>query len=106
MLRVNHVLCSVIDELNTKHDAVHAASHCASLQGEGVPGLHPQVHSPPPGGDHMATAATGVGGEVSCLPKARSIQMQEYHSLLTGVITAQITECYQVDPGTGGGEQS
>ena len=105
-LRVNHVLCSVIDELNTKHDAAHVASQCVSLKGEGVPGLQPLVHCPPPGGLHCATAVTGVVGGVSCLPKSRSIQMQVYISLPTGVITALITECYQVDPGMGGGEHS
>ena len=51
-------------ELDTKHDVVHVASHCVSLQGEVVPGPHPLVHRPPPGGAHMATAATAVVGLV------------------------------------------
>ena len=84
----------------------HAASHCVSLQGEGVPGLQPQVHCPPPGGDHLATAATVVVGVVSCLIQARSILVNIDIGVFTGVITALITECYQVDTGTGDGEHS
>ena len=38
--------------------------------------------------------------------KSHAIQMQVYISLLTGVMAAPKTECYQVDPGTGGGEHS
>ena len=86
---------------------VHVASHCVSLQGEGVPGLQSLVHCQPPGGLYPAIAATGViEGLVFCLPKPRPIVMKVYRSLLTGVYAALITECYQVDPGTGGSEHS
>ena len=99
------VQCSVIDELNTKHDVVHGAIHCASLQVEGVPGLQLLVHRAPTRGVHLATAASVVGEE-SCLIQSASILVHVDFSPLTMGIVASITECYQVDPGTGGGEHS
>ena len=99
------VQCSVIDELNTKHDLSHVAIHCLSLQGDGVPGLQPLVHRAPTSGLHPATTASVVG-EVFCLTQNVSILVNVDISLLARVIESQIAECYQVDPIKGGGELS
>ena len=67
---------SVINKLNTENDFPHLASHCTSLQGEGVPGLQLLVHSAPTSGAHPATVATAEeGGVVRCLVLKLSIFM-------------------------------
>ncbi len=81
-------------------------SHCASPQVYGVAGLQSLVDSPPPGGPHLATAATGVAGVVSCLLQPDPVLVDVDLGRLTGVILASITECYQVNTGTGGSELS
>ena len=100
--------CSVIDELNTKQDVEHLASHYFSLQGEGVSSLQSQVHCPPTSGAKLAKwiAIITVVGVVSYLLQTGSILVKVDPGLLTYVISGLITECYQVDPSTGGGEHS
>ena len=98
--------CSVIDELNTEHDVLHAALHPGSMQVDGVPGLKLLVHSPPNRGPHLASAVGGVVGVGSCLTNFLWILMNMNISKLIGVIAAHITECYQVYPGKGGSEHS
>ena len=98
-----NVHSSVVDEFNTQDDSPYPTTHCASPQVYSVAGLQSLVDSPASGGGHPAIAATGV---VSCLLQPDPVLVDVDGGLLTGVIAGLITECDQVDPGTGGRELS
>ena len=100
-LMILNVPWSVVDEFNTQDDVDHVTSHTASPQVYGVAGLQLLVQSPPLCGAHIVPAARAVEGVVSCL-QPDSVLADVDPGLLTGVSDGPITECYQVNPGTGG----
>ena len=108
---ITNTISTLQTKLNTKHDVVHDAIHSVSLQGEGVPGLQSLVDSPPTSGRHLANGAIAVAvilkvGPMKCLQQLGSILVNGEIGPFTGVVAALITECYQVDSSTGGGEHS
>ena len=76
------------------------------MQVDGVAGLQTLVDRPPAGGAHHATAATAIPGVVESLRQPCSILVDIHIARLPRVIENQNAECYQVDSGTGCGENS